>query len=91
VGRRWPRHRAGREGGDRAPRGTSVSSGWAGQADFTIGAEVAGRGLGPKAAKALFLFLSESFSDLNIHRNFITLLKCIENGIKLVKIQNKFL
>jgi hypothetical protein len=49
-------------------------------------------GHGPKVAQALILFylLSQSFSDLNIHRNSITLLKYIENGLKLRKIQNKF-
>jgi hypothetical protein len=61
VGRRWPCRRAGRAGGDRAPRGTSVSSGRAGQADFAVGVEVVGRGLGPKAAKALFIFYPNHF------------------------------
>jgi hypothetical protein len=39
---------------------------------------------------SFFFLLSEPFSDLNIHRNSITLLKYIENELKLRKIQNKF-
>jgi hypothetical protein len=48
---------------------------------------------GPKAARALlplFYYPDLFFSDLNLHRTSFILLKYIENGLKLRKIQNKF-